>query len=46
LQQMLANSGGEVVVQRAIGVGIEPVKTVTFIDSEPEVRKEQRQMAR
>jgi hypothetical protein len=46
LQQMLANSGGEVVVQRAIGVGVEPVKTVTFIDSEPEVRKEQRQMAR
>jgi hypothetical protein len=46
LQQMLANSGGEVVVQRAIDVGVKPVKTVTFIDAEPEVRKEPRQMAR
>jgi hypothetical protein len=46
LQQLVANSGGEVYVQRALDVGVEPVKTITFIDSESEVRKEHRQIAR
>jgi hypothetical protein len=46
LQQIVADSGGEVFVQRALEVGVEPVKTINFIDSEPEARKEHRQMAR
>ena len=46
LQQIFADSGGEVLVERALGVGVEPVKTISFADSEPEVRKEPRQMAR
>jgi hypothetical protein len=46
LQQIFADSGGEVLVQRALEVGVEPVKTISFIDSEPEARKEHRQIAR
>jgi hypothetical protein len=46
LQQLVANSGGEVYVQRALDVGVEPVKTINFIDLKSEVRKEHRQMAR
>ena len=44
LQQIFTNSGGAVLVQRALEVGVEPVKTVNFIDLEPEVRKEHRRM--
>jgi hypothetical protein len=46
LQQVLAKDGGEVVIERALDVGVEPVKTVTFVDSELDVRKEQRQITR
>jgi hypothetical protein len=46
LQQIFADSGGEVLVQRALEVGVEPVKTISLIDLEPEARKEHRQMAR
>jgi hypothetical protein len=45
LQQIFADSGGEVLVQRALEVGVEPVKTISFIDSEPEARKEHSQIA-
>jgi hypothetical protein len=46
LQKLAAGCGGKVVVERAVDVGVEPVKTVTFIDSEREVRKGQRQITR
>jgi hypothetical protein len=46
LQQLLAARGGELVIERAVGVGVEPVKTVTFIDSERDApHKKQEQMA-
>jgi hypothetical protein len=46
LQQMVADGGGEIFVQRAREVGVEPVKTITFIESESEVGKEHKQIAR
>jgi hypothetical protein len=46
LQKLVAGCGGEVVVERAVEVGVEPVKTVTFMDSEREVRKGHRQITR
>ena len=46
LQKLVTGCGGEVVVERAVAVGVEPVKTVTFIDSERDAPKGQRQITR
>jgi hypothetical protein len=46
LQQLLRSRGGDFVIERALDAGVEPVKTVTFIDSERETRAGQRQMTR
>jgi hypothetical protein len=44
LQQLLASRGGDLIIERALDVGAEPVKTVAFSDSEREIRKGKRQV--
>jgi hypothetical protein len=40
LQQMLAESGGEVLIERSVEAGLCPVKTVAFPETDREVRRE------
>jgi hypothetical protein len=46
LQQLLAKHGSEIIVERALEVGVEPVKTVPLMDSDREGSRRARQMTR
>jgi hypothetical protein len=46
LQDVLAASGSEMVIERAVEVGVQPVKTVAFPDADPEVRRGRLQVQR
>lgn len=46
LQQLLAESGGEVLVERAVEAGLQPVKTIAFPETETEVRRKAPPMQR
>jgi hypothetical protein len=46
LQELLAASGNEMVIERAVEVGVQPVKTVAFPEAEREVRRGHPQIQR
>jgi len=46
LQQLLTDSGGEVLLERAVEAGVQPVKTVPFPETDREVRRNAQQMQR
>jgi hypothetical protein len=46
LRQLLAKHGGEIVIERALDVGVEPVKTVPLMDSDREKGRRARQVTR
>jgi hypothetical protein len=46
LQDLLAASGGEMVIERAVEVGVQPVKTVAFPEVDREVRRGHLQIQR
>jgi hypothetical protein len=46
LRQLLAKHGGEIVVEHALDVGVEPVKTVPLMDSDREESRRAKQVMR
>jgi hypothetical protein len=46
LRQLLAEAGSEMVIERAVEAGVQPVKTVAFPEADREVRRTQQQMYR
>jgi hypothetical protein len=46
LQDLLAGRGGELIIERALEAGAQPVKTVAFAETDREVRVAPRQMTR
>jgi hypothetical protein len=46
LKQLLADAGGEVLIERAVEAGLQPVKTIAFPEAESEVRRRVQPMQR
>jgi hypothetical protein len=46
LQQLLAESGGEMLIERAVEAGLQPVKTIAFPEMDAEVRRKAQPMQR
>jgi hypothetical protein len=46
LQQLLAEAGGEVLIERAVEAGLQPVKTIAFPETDSEVRRKAQPMQR
>ena len=46
LQELLAESGSEMIIERAVEPGVQPVKTVAFPEADREVNQTQRYMQR
>jgi hypothetical protein len=46
LQQLLAESGSEMVIERAVEAGVQPVKTAAFPEADRQVRRTPQQMRR
>jgi hypothetical protein len=46
LQQLFAESGSDMIIERAVEAGVQPVKTVAFPETGPEVRRTPRELHR